>query len=40
MGEKLLHRMRRIIRARHYSYRTDKSYLGWARRQSYWTLNS
>ena len=32
MGEKLLDRMRRIIRTRHYSYRTEKSYLGWARR--------
>ena len=32
MGEKLLDRMRRVIRTRHYSYRTDKSYLGWARR--------
>ena len=32
MGENLLDRMRRIIRTRHYSYRTEKSYLGWARR--------
>jgi len=32
MGEKLLDRMRRVIRIRHYSYRTEKSYLGWARR--------
>ena len=32
MGENLLDRMRRIIWTRHYSYRTEKSYLGWARR--------
>lgn len=32
MAEKLLDRMRRIIRTRRYSYRTEKSYLGWARR--------
>ena len=32
MGEKLLDRMRRAIRTRHYSYRTEKSYLGCARR--------
>ena len=31
MGEKLLDRMRRIIRTRHYSFRTEKSYLGWVR---------
>jgi len=32
MAEKLLDKMRRIIRIRHYSYRTEKSYIGWARR--------
>ena len=32
MAEKLLDRMRRIIRAKHYSYRTEQAYLHWARR--------
>lgn len=32
MAEKLLDRMRRIIRVRHYSLRTEKAYLHWARR--------
>jgi len=32
MGEKLLDRMRRIIRVKHYSLRTEKAYLHWARR--------
>ncbi|MBL38438.1 MAG: integrase [Xanthomonadales bacterium] len=32
MAEKLLDRMRRIIRLKHYSVRTEKAYLHWARR--------
>ncbi|MGK7294963.1 MAG: phage integrase N-terminal SAM-like domain-containing protein [Candidatus Wenzhouxiangella sp. M2_3B_020] len=32
MAEKLLDRMRRIIRVKHYSARTEKAYLHWARR--------
>jgi integron integrase len=32
MGEKLLERMRREIRTRHMSYRTEQAYLQWARR--------
>lgn len=32
MAEKLLERMRRIIRVKHYSVRTEKAYLHWARR--------
>src|SRR6056297_1042366 len=32
MAEKLLDRMRRIIRTRHYSYRTEQAYLHWAQR--------
>lgn len=32
MAEKLLDRMRRIIRLRHYSIRTEKAYLHWVRR--------
>jgi len=32
MGEKLLDRMRRVIRSKHYSYRTEKAYVQWARR--------
>lgn len=32
MAEKLLDRMRRIIRVKHYSLRTEKAYLHWARR--------
>ncbi len=32
MAEKLLDKMRRIIRNRHYSYRMEPSYLGWTRR--------
>jgi hypothetical protein len=30
MAEKLLDKMRRIIRVRHYSLRTEKAYLHWA----------
>lgn len=32
MAEKLLDRMRRIIRLKHYSVRTEKAYVHWARR--------
>lgn len=32
VAEKLLDRMRRILRAGHYSYRTEKAYLDWVRR--------
>jgi len=32
MAEKLLDRMRRVIRVRHYSYRTEQAYVHWARR--------
>ena len=32
MAEKLLDRMRRIIRLKHYSLRTEKAYLHWAKR--------
>jgi len=32
MAEKLLDQMRRIIRVKHYSYRTEQAYLQWARR--------
>lgn len=32
MAEKLLDRMRRIIRVKHYSVRTEKAYLHWAKR--------
>jgi integron integrase len=32
MAEKLLDRMRRVIRTRHYSYRTEQAYVHWARR--------
>jgi len=32
MAEKLLDRMRRIIRVKHYSLRTEKAYLHWVRR--------
>ena len=32
MAEKLLDRMRPIIRVRHYSIRTEKAYLHWVRR--------
>ena len=32
MAEKLLDRMRRIIRVKHYSLRTEKAYLHWAKR--------
>jgi integron integrase len=32
MAEKLLDRMRRIIRVKHYSLRTERAYLYWARR--------
>ncbi len=32
MAEKLLDRMRRVLRTGHYSYRTEQSYLDWARR--------
>ena len=32
MSEKLLDRMRRIIRVKHYSLRTEKAYLHWAKR--------
>jgi integron integrase len=31
-SEKLLSRTRRLMRAKHYSYRTEKAYLGWIRR--------
>jgi len=32
MGQKLVVRMRRLIRARHYSPRTEQAYVGWVRR--------
>jgi hypothetical protein len=32
MAEKFLHRMRRMIRVKHYSVRTEKAFLHWARR--------
>jgi hypothetical protein len=32
MAEKLLDRMRRMIRVKHYSVSTEKAYLHWARR--------
>jgi len=32
MPEKLLDRMRRIIRLKHYSLRTEKAYLHWVKR--------
>lgn len=32
MAEKLLDRMRRLLRVRHYTIRTERAYLGWARR--------
>ncbi len=32
MSEKLLDRMRRVIRSMHYSYRTEQSYLPWVKR--------
>jgi len=32
MAEKLLDRMRRIIRVRHYSIKTERAYLHWVRR--------
>lgn len=32
MGEKLLDRMRRVIRSKHYSLRTEQAYVQWARR--------
>ena len=31
-GPKLLDRMRAAVRARHYSRRTEESYVGWAKR--------
>ncbi|MBU1187772.1 MAG: integron integrase [Gammaproteobacteria bacterium] len=32
MAEKLLDRLRRVIRTRHYSYRTEQAYVHWAKR--------
>ncbi len=32
MGEKLLDRMRRVLRTRHYSLRTEQAYVDWVRR--------
>lgn len=32
MGEKLLDRMRRVLRTGHYSYRTEQAYVHWVRR--------
>ncbi len=32
MGEKLLDRMRRVLRTGHYSYRTEQAYMHWVRR--------
>jgi integron integrase len=32
MAEKLLDQLRSVIRAKHYSYRTEKAYVGWVRR--------
>lgn len=32
MAERLLDRMRRVIRTRHYSYRTEQAYMHWTRR--------
>lgn len=32
MAERLLSRMRRVMRARHYSWRTERTYVSWAKR--------
>jgi hypothetical protein len=32
MAEKILHRLRQMIRVKHYSVRTEKAYLHWAGR--------
>lgn len=36
-AEKLVHRTRRIMRRKHYSYQTEKRYVSWIRRFIHFT---